>query len=183
MAGTIVFTIFIKDGVEQTNSQILNLGLLAIWKGCESYSVEGGTEFRFDTQGISKISTEKLMEVSYFYPDVQCRGQIGPRFIELTDAEYNGLVQVQFPASTKTVGEGEEATTEQITFAEYCPFGPLQSADGTKWLINISERAQSETCGDGTSWEEYLIWQAAFGDRLINETQRNELTTSAAYTE
>lgn len=184
MAGTIVFTVFVPDGAELLSQDLMNMGLYAIFKGTESYSVDGGTEFRFDQSGISKISTAQLFGLIQFEAlGVQCRGQIGPRFIELTDTEYNGLVPVQFPESTKIVGDGEEATTEQMTFAEYCPFGAMQSIDETKWLINISERADGETCGDGTSWEEYLVWQNAFGDRLLNETQRNTLAASSSYSE
>jgi len=184
MADRIVFTVSVPDGAELLSPDLMNMGLYAIFKGTESYSVDGGTEFRFDQAGIGKISTAQLFGLIQFGQiGVQCRGQIGPRYIELTAEEYNGPVPVQFPESTKTVGEGEEATTEQMSFAEYCPFGALQSVDQTKWLINISERAQGETCGDGTSWEEYLIWQAAFGDRLLTEGQRNALAGSAAYTQ
>lgn len=188
MASTIVFTVFVPDGAELLSPDLMQMGLYAIFKGTESYSVDGGTEFRFDQSGIGKISTAQLFGLIQFGQiGVQCRGQIGPRYIELTDVEYNGPVPSQFPESSRITylepidGVQQEPLVEQMTFAEYCPFGALPSADGTKWLINISERAQGEICGDGTSWEEYIIWQAAFGDRLLTEGQRNDLAASAAY--
>lgn len=188
MAGTIVFTVAVPDGAELLSPDLMNMGLYAIFKGTESYSVDGFTEFRFDQAGIGKISTQQLFWLIQFGAiGVQCRGQIGPRYIELTAAEYNGPVPVQFPESTKTTpvepidGEPQEPLVEQMTFAEYCPFGPVQSIDGAKVIINISERADGETCGDGTSWPEYLTWHAAFGDRLLAEGQRNALAGSEAY--
>lgn len=181
MSDPIVFIVFIPDGAELQSPDLMNMGVYAIFKGCESYSVDGGTEFRFDQRGISKISTEQLYGLIQFGAlGVQCRGMIGPQFIELTAAEYNGPVPTHFPESTKP-GATETDPPVQMTFAEYCPFGALISVDGTSALIEISERAAGELCGDGTNWDEYLIWFSTYGARLLPPGAAEALRVSEKY--
>lgn len=180
MSEPIVFIVFIPDGAELQSPDLMNMGVYALFKGTESYSVEGGTEFRFNQGGIEKISTEQLYALIQFGAlGVSCTGKIGPRWMEMSNAEYIGLVPEVFPESTKP--GTEEGTTQQMTFSEYVPFA-TQSQDGTSWLVQLSEVAAGETCGDGLSWDEYLIWFNTYGTRVLSATAGQALLESAKYT-
>ena len=206
MSNKVVFTIFVPDGAELLSPDLMNMGLYAIFKGTESYSVAGGTEFRFDKDGIDKISTEQLAAILQFgVIGVKGSGMIGPRYLEMTDEEYNGLVPVSFPESGKkeksytyedviiTPEDGEPYTervetehiteAQQMTFAEYAPFGAVRSVDGKTWIFDISERADGDTCGDGTSWEEFQVWFVTFGLGLMTSGQYMAKLATPAYTQ
>lgn len=196
MSEPIIFTITVPDGLEEQVPQIMQLGLFAIFKGTESYSVPGGTEFRLNQLGVNKIGQDKLaalLSLSAYGPS--CSGTVGPRFIEMTNEEYQKAVPVQFPESTKPTfteevvegAEGEEPTinrivtgSEQMTWAEYAPWATV-SNDGTRFLVNMSERAWGDTCGDGLSWEEFIIWYAEFTDRILTENQAQIKLASEEY--
>lgn len=167
----IVFTILVKAGFE-TDANVIQLEQLALIKGCRPDGVEEGTSYPLNQIGVNKLSIEQLGALVMFEQGgmIQCSGQVGPRFVEMTAAEYADLVPAAFPESTKHVGVEPDITVQQMTWSEYAPWA-TPNADSSKYLVEMSERAEGETCGDGLSWAEFKAWFAAFGARILNVDQ------------
>lgn len=177
-----VFNIFIPAQSAMSVPAVQQLATLALILGCDPDVLSGGANYPFNQDGINMVGSEHLLALIQLSQAgvISCAGQVGPRYIEMTDAEYNGLVPVDFPESVKHVGVEPDITVMQMTFAEYCPWA-AQSVDKSKWLVDLSERAEGETCGDGTSWDEYLIWASVFGERILSSSQAAELRASEVY--
>lgn len=176
-----VFHINMPASAATTNTTVQQMATLALILGCDPDVGVGGAIYPFNQNGINMVSVQHLAALFQLEAAgaISCSGFVGPRFIEMTDAEYHDLVPVEFPESTKHVGVDPDITLQQMTWNEYCPWA-TQSADGSKWLVNMSERAEGETCGDGLSWDEFKIWFGTFGMKILSTDQAQVLLENYA---
>ena len=58
----------------------------------------------------------------------------------------------------------------QIVFTILVNAG-FETDANSKYLVEMSERAEGETCGDGLSWEEFKAWFSVFTTRILNADQ------------
>lgn len=177
----IVFTILVNAGFE-TDTNVFQLEQLALIQGCRPDGVEEGTSYPLNQIGVNKLSIEQLGALIMFEQAgaISCFGQVGPRFVEMTAAEYSSLVPVSFPESTKHVGVEPDITVQQMTWSEYAPWS-APNADASKYLVEMSERAEGATCGDGLDWGEFKVWFSVFSTRILNDGQANSIR--ATYTQ
>lgn len=167
-----VFHINIPASAATANTTVQQMATLALILGCDPDVGVGGSIYPFNQNGINMVSVQHLAALLQLEAAgaISCSGFVGPRFVEMTDDEYRGLVPGEFPESTKHVEIEEEITAQQMTWDEYCPWA-TQSEDGSKWLVNMSERAEGETCGDGLSWDEFKVWFSKFGLNILSSDQ------------
>lgn len=92
--------------------------------------------------------------------------------VEMLQAEYEeGIVPAQFPGAVSvTADEDGEETTITRTWQEYSPLAQ-ESTDGTKYLVRCVHVPPGSTSGNGLSEEEFRIWYAEFGARLLVKAQ------------
>lgn len=183
MSDPIVFTITIPVGSITGVEDVQKLSSLALMLGCEPEVIAGGVEYPINQFGVNMMSVDQLKVLVYFFSQglLTCEGILGPRYIEMTSAEYSSMVPVDFTESTKTAGDDpENLKTEQMLWSEYCPWS-TESVDKTKVLVDLSERAFMQSCGDGLSWDEFLVWFTHYPDRILSSGQADVLKASKAY--
>jgi hypothetical protein len=165
-----------------SNSSVQQMTLSALMLGCGPYVTTDGVCYPINETGINFITNDHLSALSQFSAlGITCTGKVGQRFIELTNAEYEGDVPVDFPNSSITTMEGEEPIAEQMKMKDYFKRGQMQSVDETKWMVEISKVPPGADCGDGLSWEDYQIYFNTFGSRIIGLKGRQSLIDSEAY--
>lgn len=172
-----IFHISIPAQSATSNTPVQQLATLALILGCDPDVGVGGAIYPFNQDGINVVSIHHLAVLLQLEAAgaISCSGFVGPRFVEMTGAEYHDLVPIDFPESAKHVDD----QIQQMTWDEYCPWA-TQSADGSQWLVNMSERAEGETCGDGLSWDEFKVWFGKFGMAILSSDQAQILLETYA---
>jgi len=149
----------------------------AVLKGTGPYQADTGTIYPFNSNGIDKVSNLQLMGVVAL--GLSCSGKVGQRFIEMTALEYAGDVPVSFPNSTDTIVDelGENPVTHPKSWEEYTP-AVKTSNDGSNIIIRC---VCCDPNGDGLLIDDFMLWYAEFGARILTLAEYNALIATEAY--